>query len=203
MKRIIFSLIILTFLITACDNVDLSKVSAEDVNKVIVCPDKYIRFGSSCCLDANDNKICDKDETQITVEDEKEAPDESPVGETSPEEVTSKDFSVEIDDIKDVITLDELAEYNITIKNNMDEDKKFHIKSRDYPFWDIYTKPLQNPIEVTVAPGQSESVTIYVDPLHIISIGTVDVNVEISLVDSEENVIETIKLRVTIIGEED
>jgi len=34
----------------------------------IVCNKPYILVGSSCCLDANDNRVCDKDETQNPVE---------------------------------------------------------------------------------------------------------------------------------------
>jgi coenzyme F420-reducing hydrogenase delta subunit len=70
MKKSNFAISILSLvlfsLLYGCTNgnIDLSKVSQEDVNKVIVCPDKYIRFGSSCCLDTNSNGICDSDETE-------------------------------------------------------------------------------------------------------------------------------------------
>jgi len=69
MKKLNFIIYILIFVLISfiygcsSDNIDLSKVSEEDVNKVIVCPDDYIRFGSSCCLDIDKNKICDKDES--------------------------------------------------------------------------------------------------------------------------------------------
>lgn len=53
-------------LLSACENLDLSKVSQEDAAKIanatIVCNKPYIRFGSSCCLDQNENSVCDKDE---------------------------------------------------------------------------------------------------------------------------------------------
>lgn len=55
-------------LLTACENLDLSKVSPEDAAKIanaaIVCPDNYLRFGVDCCLDKNNNSLCDKDEGQ-------------------------------------------------------------------------------------------------------------------------------------------
>lgn len=44
-------------------NVDLSNVSEEDINKFIVCNDPYMRHGTGCCLDKDDNNICDSDET--------------------------------------------------------------------------------------------------------------------------------------------
>ena len=43
-------------------NVDLSNVSEEDINKFIVCEKPYIRHATACCLDQNENKICDQDE---------------------------------------------------------------------------------------------------------------------------------------------
>jgi hypothetical protein len=71
MKKIIsLLLLILTLLIfTGCDNVDLDKVSDKDLerisNKTVVCNAPYIRIGTSCCLDNNNNKICDEDENSI------------------------------------------------------------------------------------------------------------------------------------------
>ncbi len=66
--------------ISACDNLgnlDLSNVSEKDVNKIIVCKAPYMRFASGCCLDKNDNKICDNDEfknneKQSDVKEDKE-----------------------------------------------------------------------------------------------------------------------------------
>ena len=63
----IFIVIILTLFITGCSNlskVDLSNFSEEDVNKVIACNPPYMRFATGCCLDANNNKVCDNDETK-------------------------------------------------------------------------------------------------------------------------------------------
>ena len=60
-------LISMVLMLNACDgidleNIDLSGLSEEDINKVIVCDPPYMRFGASCCLDQNDNSICDDDE---------------------------------------------------------------------------------------------------------------------------------------------
>ena len=61
---IAFSLIILT----ACQGVDMSQVSDADLaritGKAIVCNEPYMRFGTSCCLDKNNNDICDNDEQE-------------------------------------------------------------------------------------------------------------------------------------------
>ena len=62
----ILLLVITMMLVSACDSVDVSRVSDKDIqriaNNVIVCNAPYIRFGSSCCLDQNNNSVCDKDE---------------------------------------------------------------------------------------------------------------------------------------------
>lgn len=50
------------FFLVACENLDVSKLTQEDINKLIVCPDSYMRFASGCCLDVNGNGICDDDE---------------------------------------------------------------------------------------------------------------------------------------------
>lgn len=33
----------------------------------VICPDKYMRIGTTCCLDADDSKICDADEKIVSV----------------------------------------------------------------------------------------------------------------------------------------
>mgnify|MGYP001612701762 FL=1 len=57
--------------ITACENIDLGKVSDEDLERLseqaIKCEKPYIRFGASCCLDQNNNKLCDRDEKVTEV----------------------------------------------------------------------------------------------------------------------------------------
>ena len=65
---IIVILLISLVFISACDNfgkVYLSNLSEGDVDKVIKCDKPYMRFASGCCLDQNDNKICDNDEKEI------------------------------------------------------------------------------------------------------------------------------------------
>jgi len=63
---ILVFLIVLIILVTGCDNIDISKLSDEDLarisGKAVVCNKPYIRVGIECCLDKNDNQICDDDE---------------------------------------------------------------------------------------------------------------------------------------------
>lgn len=67
MKKLFLAALILICIISlsACD-VGVNKLNdsaIERINsKAIVCNEPYIRYGASCCLDQNDNIICDEDE---------------------------------------------------------------------------------------------------------------------------------------------
>ncbi|MBR9698956.1 DsbA family protein [Candidatus Woesearchaeota archaeon] len=68
-KTTIILLCMSTIIFLACENIDLDQVSDEDLeriaNKAIVCEKPYMRLGAGCCLDQDDNSICDKDESVI------------------------------------------------------------------------------------------------------------------------------------------
>ena len=60
------------FLISGCSQIDLGDSSNNDLERIssnnfVVCNSPYIRFATTCCLDENNNSICDKDES---VEDD-------------------------------------------------------------------------------------------------------------------------------------
>ncbi len=55
---LIFALLLTAFLIQGC----------ATTTNAIVCNKPYILVGASCCLDSNNNNICDKDEAQKPVE---------------------------------------------------------------------------------------------------------------------------------------
>jgi len=58
-------------LISGCESIDISKISDEDLGRIaekaIVCNEPYIRFETGCCVDTDNNKICDKDERELTT----------------------------------------------------------------------------------------------------------------------------------------
>ncbi len=58
--KLMLGLLILGLFLTAA----LFSGCGGATTNAIVCNKPYILVGSSCCLDANDNKICDKDETE-------------------------------------------------------------------------------------------------------------------------------------------
>ena len=85
-------------------------------------------------------------------------------------------FDVKATPINDKIVVDEIAEFEITISNNLDTNEEFTIKKEGYPFWDMYTKPLQNPITLQVPALSSASIRLFVDPLYITSVDTYTLN---------------------------
>jgi len=95
MKKEVWILLVFAgvLIISACDQIDISKLSDEDLARIseqaIVCNEPYIRYAAECCLDTNDNKICDRDERELTS-DEKEKEDkvnkETPSGINPPVE---------------------------------------------------------------------------------------------------------------------
>ncbi|MBI2657467.1 hypothetical protein HYX08_02100 [Candidatus Woesearchaeota archaeon] len=108
-------------------------------------------------------------------------------------------FDVKANPIKDKIVVDEVAEFEVTISNNFDTDEEFTIKKAGYPFWDMYTKPLQNPITLKVPAMGSSSIKLFVDPLYITSVDTytLDMGVVLSRTGQEQKVPITIGIKST------
>jgi len=90
-------------------------------------------------------------------------------------------FGAEATAIKDKIVVDEIAEFDITISNYLDTEEEFVIKKAGYPFWDMYTKPLQNPATLKVPAQGSASIRFFVDPLYITSVDTYTLGVGVVL----------------------
>ena len=100
MNKIILGIFVFSlFLLAACENLDLSKISDKDLERVseklIVCEKPYMRFESGCCLDKNENKICDRDERELTADEktkESNYQSEEPKieSDTNPQDVTER-----------------------------------------------------------------------------------------------------------------
>lgn len=72
-KGLLFlGLVLIMVLVCSCEQIDFTKISGEDVKKiteqVIVCKNPYMRHEAGCCLDINNNSVCDKDEELAGVE---------------------------------------------------------------------------------------------------------------------------------------
>ena len=85
--------------------------------------------------------------------------------------VSAVDFTVSAVPISNNINIDERASFNFSITNNLNSDENFRIYSLSYPEWDIQTDPISNPIMIIVPAMSTASLKLFVDPLHITSIG--------------------------------
>ena len=79
MKKTIISglLMMCVLFLIGCEGIDISEVSKE----VIICNQPYIRVGTQCCLDNNNNSICDKDEKVVEIVEQKEKAKEEAIPE--------------------------------------------------------------------------------------------------------------------------
>lgn len=86
MKRIILALLVLAVLV-------LSGCKSGVTGGAVVCNKPYILVGNDCCLDKDDNSVCDNDEVEPAVEEvepPKEELEEEPVVEEVIEEVVEE-----------------------------------------------------------------------------------------------------------------
>jgi len=103
-KISIFGLLVLSmFFLLGCQGVDISKISDADLarisEKAVVCEEPYIRFGTSCCLDEDNNNICDNDEVKsdaTKLSTDTETSDVIDGGEINNPTTTEEDYSFEI-----------------------------------------------------------------------------------------------------------
>ena len=97
-------------------------------------------------------------------------------------------FDVKVIPVKELIVVDEVAEFDIEIQNNLDTNEEFLIKKTGYPFWDMYTKPLQNPVTLNVPGLGTASIRLFVDPLYITNVDTYTLDVGIVLQSTGEEI---------------
>lgn len=112
--------------------------------------------------------------------------------------VSALSFEVRTERVTDTITLDELAEFKLTITNNLGSEQEYRIVKLDYPYWDVYTKPIVHPISIKVPPHENRTINLFIDPLHVLSIGTVDVNIRVKRENSEEE--KSVPFRIILIS---
>ena len=85
-KEVLLSLITLVLvIITACEKIDNSELSDNNLQsmpqEIVACNTPYIKNASSCCLDANNNGVCDGDEAK-KINNESQSGINPPVAET-------------------------------------------------------------------------------------------------------------------------
>lgn len=108
-------------------------------------------------------------------------------------------FDVKATPVKDRIIVDEVAEFDIAVQNNLETDEEFTIKKAGYPFWDMYTKPLQNPITLKVPAQSTSSIRLFVDPLYITTVDTytIDMGIVLESTGQEQKVPITVGIKST------
>ena len=128
-----------TAIFSACGDLDLSNVSDEDLDRVsdklVECNKPYIRFGTTCCLDENENNICDEDDRkkeQKELEDEyfdEEFLDEEPYYEDDEFDLIFGDYEGEGDEDDRVYVEAELEGEKVLLEWEADiskEDFKYY-----------------------------------------------------------------------------
>ena len=84
----------------------------------VVCNPPYIRYGLECCLDANNNTICDRDETPASTQQENKTKEDGTIGEEIP-----KEESQFLNNIKNVIS--NIGRFFSLIGKNISENKNY------------------------------------------------------------------------------
>ena len=90
----------------------LSVLLVVSCGETIECNEPYILVGTDCCLDKDDNSICDKDEDGVDEEVEEEEEQEADEDQEEPEEddnegvsvTTEDDIDYDFEDVKGIVS---------------------------------------------------------------------------------------------------
>jgi hypothetical protein len=93
----------------------------------VVCETPYMRHGSECCLDQNDNKICDNDEESITIKQGSDDENVIASEDDASDEVIEPEMPEESDGNSSVITGESVKEVKkskkvLVVEVNMCDD---------------------------------------------------------------------------------
>lgn len=111
-------------------------------------------------------------------------------------------FSVNVTSVDNLINITSTAKYRIELNNYLSTEQVFRIYSLDYPVWDIYTVPLQNPIIVNVAPGSKESIELIINPMDKKNIQTGNHVINLKIESKTTGQVISYPLGVTILSKE-
>lgn len=79
--------------------------------------------------------------------------------------ISALDFNVNATIINNRIEINEIAEFKLAIKNMINQVQTLRINNMDYPTWDINTKPIENPILITLEPFEEKELILNVKAL--------------------------------------
>jgi hypothetical protein len=117
------------------------------------------------------------------------------------ESIVEDTFTFELNAVKNKISVEDLAEFELKITNKLDKEIEYRVYSLSFPNWEILTKPLVNPIIVTVSPLSSKVTSIYLDPLSIKAIGKYLVEINVKSGDNGETLKENAEVVVKSTGD--
>ena len=112
--------------------------------------------------------------------------------------VSAAAFDIETIAIKERISIDEFASYQIKVTNNLNKPDQYRIYTSDFPTWDVRTDPIINPITLELDPGEEGTVDVLIDPLKIRDIGSYAVNINVR--SSVLNQLKAVPVEVTVLS---
>ena len=134
----------------------LSACTTQIEPKQTTCNKPYILVGNNCCLDKDDNSICDKDEQQkIETPEVKETPKAEPVIETKEAEetktLTIEDLQADMGNvIRDIVILTKDSELDYAqVYSNKVSNVHLLGKYGQKPYSKIITKKRQKVVQIT------------------------------------------------------
>jgi len=152
-----YILIFLTILLLGCTTV--------------VCNSPYIFEGEGCCLDQNDDKICDSDaaDTEVPVDNSGDQLDDEIDTETDDDVDQDIDeqpeilFIVSIEDVKNEIRILDQAVFILKVDNLESETKEFFITTTDSE-WTLTSNLNNYPIKLFVLRNKSNRIKLSLQP---------------------------------------
>ena len=159
--------VVLIMLIAGCENIDVSKLSDEDLERIsekaVVCNNPYMRIGTECCLDRNGNSICDRDEAK-----------ETQLSETEVVEAYLKNLAVHNIDEKIASTKDSLKYVTGYAEDYYNEELR-NLKEQKRMFNEFYNTFYEKCIEIDTNEKCTKAQQSFLDNLNLVK--KTDVNV--------------------------
>jgi len=116
--------------------------------------------------------------------------------------VSARSFDAQFEAVDSTITFGEMAKFNLEVRNDLNTEETFRVRTLSAPEWEVKTDPLQNPIQFEVMPNKKREITLFVNPnpSYISNYGVYDVSVLVELLSKKEQL--KVPLRVNIVSPE-
>lgn len=161
----------------------------------IKCYEPYIRYGESCCLDSNNNRICDNDE--INAEDNqanKDVVDKIP---GDRQDISEKKLMVEVSPLKDSIRLVDQAIIYLIFKNEQESIETYIVNPLDNK-WLLRSDPYMQPIRIGVKPGSTNQAKLILQPNRNVIKGKGNYSVELEVTAEKAGISQTVEFYIMV-----